>query len=145
MSLDHAGIAALLPHGGRMCLLARVIAWDAERIACAAWSHLDADNPLRRAGMLPVLCGLEYPLQAAALHGALRDGATVRAGYVARLREVTTHVERLDDPGLGELRAGAVLEGSGPNVAMYSLRLDALGAGRPLLRARVVVALGRDG
>ena len=145
MSLDHAGIAALLPHAGRMCLLSRVIAWDAEGIACAAWSHLEADNPLRRAGMLPALCGLEYPLQAAALHGALRDGAAGRAGYVARLREVTTHVKRLDDPALGELRAGAVLEGSGPDAVMYALRLDTLGAGRPLLRARVVVAFGRDG
>ncbi|WP_309246593.1 hypothetical protein [Ramlibacter montanisoli] len=44
-TLDHAAIAGLIPHAGRMCLLARVDAWDAQRIRCSATSHRESDNP----------------------------------------------------------------------------------------------------
>ena len=74
-------IMALIPHQGAMCLLDEAVLWTAERIVCRAVSHLDPANPLRRAGGLHALCGAEYALQAAALHGALlADGTPQPAG-----------------------------------------------------------------
>ena len=74
-------IATLIPHTGAMVLLDRVEAWDTDGILCRARSHLDDDNPLRRDGRLAACCGLEYALQAAALHGALiAGGVPQRAG-----------------------------------------------------------------
>ena len=99
--LDAAAIAGLIPHAGRMCLLDAAEEWDATRIACRAASHRLAGNPLRRGGMLPAICGVEYAAQAMALHGALTGSVegTPRAGYLASLREVQCHVARLDDRG----------------------------------------------
>ncbi len=99
--LDRAAIAARIPHGGRMCLLERVMHWDAENIRCIAVSHRDADNPLREAGGLPVWAAIEYAAQAAALHGALRDQHAAphgkpQGGVLAALRNVETHIEWLD-------------------------------------------------
>ncbi|MCY7388737.1 MAG: 3-hydroxylacyl-ACP dehydratase, partial [Burkholderiales bacterium] len=68
MQLDHAAIAARVPHTGRMCLLDRVLQWDAHAIRCSATSHRDPDNPLREAGGLAMLAGIEYAAQAAAVH-----------------------------------------------------------------------------
>ena len=125
-----------------MCLLDRVLAWNAHDIVCAARSHLDPDNPLRRVGRLAVLCGLEYALQAAALHGALRDGRPQPVGYVASLRAVTLHGDRLDDPALGELRVAAVLEQGDSGGLLYALRVDAE-SGAPLLAGRAAISLQR--
>lgn len=139
---DRAAIASLLPHAGRMCLLERVLSWDANAIACAAVSHLDPDHPLRRAGILPIWAGLEYPLQAAALHGALTDGAMPQApAAVAALRDVVAHVPRLDEPGFGTLRVSARREHGGPDGALYALCIAAAD-GRVLLEARATIAFG---
>ena len=98
--LDHAGIAALIPHGGRMCLLDRLLAWDPATIACSASGHRAADHPLRtRRGLLST-CTIEYAAQAMALHGALigqAAGAPATPGYLASARGVTLQVLRLDD------------------------------------------------
>ena len=89
MELDHAAIAARLPHTGRMCLLDRVLEWDADRIRCSAVSHRDADNPLREAAGLATLAGIEYAAQAAAVHGALLRGEMLpRSGVLAALKNV---------------------------------------------------------
>ena len=89
MELDHAAIAARLPHTGRMCLLDRVLQWDEHRIRCSAVSHRDADNPLREGGGLSTLVGIEYAAQAAAVHGALLRGDTLpRSGVLASLKNV---------------------------------------------------------
>jgi predicted hotdog family 3-hydroxylacyl-ACP dehydratase len=96
--LDHRAIAALVPHAGNMCLLDRAEHWDADRIRCTARSHADAANPLRRNGHLPAICGVEYALQAMALHGALTGGDEPQpAGFLASLRGVDLAVDRLDD------------------------------------------------
>ena len=88
--LNHAGIAARLPHAGRMCLLDRLQYWDARSIRCIAISHRDADNPLRETGGLATLAGIEYAAQAAALHGALiRDDLRPRNGVLAALKNVS--------------------------------------------------------
>lgn len=88
--LDRAGIAARLPHAGRMCLLDRVLHWDERSLRCAAISHRDVDNPLREATGLSTLAGIEYAAQAAAVHGALLHGTTIpRNGVLAALKNVT--------------------------------------------------------
>ena len=79
--LTRRHIMELIPHQGTMCLLDGVLAWSAEGITCAASSNLSPDNPLRRDGRLGAVCGIEYGLQAAALHAALmRDEAARSAG-----------------------------------------------------------------
>ncbi|MGH8822543.1 MAG: hotdog family protein [Rhodoferax sp.] len=101
--LQQAGIARRIPHQGRMCLLDAVTAWDDTRIVCRASSHRATDNPLRAQGRLGAACGVEFAAQAMAVHGALLaerelDGsaAAPRAGYLASVRSVNLHVQRLD-------------------------------------------------
>jgi predicted hotdog family 3-hydroxylacyl-ACP dehydratase len=97
--LDRAWIAERIPHGGAMCLLDEVVAWDDEGIRCVATSHRDPNNPLRLNGRLAAVCGIEYAAQAMAVHGAVLATGTKRrprAGFLASVRNVETHVERLD-------------------------------------------------
>lgn len=102
MLIDKAGIAGLLPHGGAMCLLDSVQGWDAVQIVCRATTHWLPHNPLRRDGRLHMLAGIEYAAQAMALHAALGVSGQVSApgraarGYLASLRSVAFHQERLD-------------------------------------------------
>ncbi len=134
-------IAALVPHHGAMVLLDRVESWDADGVLCRAISHRDAGNPLRRGGRIAAVCGVEYALQAAALHGALRDGGVAqRAGYVAALREVVLHVDWLDDPALGDLRVLAGLERQEAGGIVYRLEVQSA-SGTPLLSGRASIAL----
>jgi len=97
--LDRRWIATHIPHAGSMCLLDEVLKWDATRIECCSSTHRAADNPLRAHGRLGSACGIEYAAQAMALHGALVAGGTSAptAGYLAGVRAVVLHVERLDD------------------------------------------------
>ena len=133
-------LAMLVPHAGSMILLDRIEHWDATSILCRSRSHLQANNPLRRAGRLSAVCGVEYALQAAAAHGGLRAGAAQVAGYVAAIRAVRLHVDRLDDPALGELRVIATLEHEEAGGILYGLLIEAAD-GRVLLEGRASVAL----
>jgi predicted hotdog family 3-hydroxylacyl-ACP dehydratase len=91
-------IAKLVPHHGSMCLLDRVVSWDSQHIQCETERHTMTTNPLRRQGSLPAICGVEFALQAMALHGALiAEGSPQRAGFVSSLRDIEMKVERLDD------------------------------------------------
>ena len=96
--LDRAWIAAHIPHSGAMCLLDEVVRWDEETIECVATSHGDPLNPLRRHGRLGAVCGVEYAAQAMAVHGAVLgvQSGRPRAGFLASVRGVEMHVERLD-------------------------------------------------
>jgi predicted hotdog family 3-hydroxylacyl-ACP dehydratase len=96
--LDRAWIAERIPHSGSMCLLDGVAAWDDVRIRCMATSHRDPHNPLRANGRLAAVCGVEYAAQAMAAHGALLGAAQgrPRLGFLASVRGVEAHVERLD-------------------------------------------------
>jgi predicted hotdog family 3-hydroxylacyl-ACP dehydratase len=101
--LDRPGIARLIPHQGRMCLLDRVEAWDADSIRCQSGAHRDPANPLRRDGRLAALCMVEPGLQAMALHGALAAGGPQAQGFVTSLREVEItkrFVDHLPDDSL---------------------------------------------
>ncbi|MGI4800383.1 MAG: hydroxymyristoyl-ACP dehydratase [Janthinobacterium lividum] len=136
-------IAALIPHGGAMVLLDRVIRWDADSIVCAARSHLDPANPLREAGRLAGLCGVEYALQAAALHGALlASGQAQRAGYAASLRNIVLHADRLDDPALGELSVQSILASQEAFGMVYDFIVHSAAAA-PLIAGRFSIALPR--
>ena len=118
--LDHAAIAARIPHAGRMCLLDRVLHWDKSGIRCAALSHRDADNPLRDSGGLPVWAGIEYAAQAAAVHGALVDEyPPPRAVVLGALREVHATCEWLDQVDSELIVAATLLHGD-PAGAIYA-------------------------
>lgn len=105
-TLQHDDIARRIPHQGSMCLLDRVTAWDTSQISCEASSHRASSNPLRAHGRLGASCGIEYAAQAMAVHGALIAEVQANAGeashapqigYLASVRGVTLHAERLDD------------------------------------------------
>lgn len=141
MQLDQDWIAACIPHAGAMCLLERVLEWDAEKLRCMATSHSHPDNPLRSGGRLSAVCGIEYAAQATAVHGALlasgRDDAP-RSGFLASVRNVDFHVRRLDTLE-GALLVEAERVTGGGNDALYLFRLlsaenDLLVSGRLAVR-----------
>ena len=142
--LDRLRILALIPHQGAMCLLDSVARWGAGEILCHTRSHLDPGNPLRRAGRLDTGCGIEYGLQAAALHGVLLGGGVPQAfGFLAALRSVTLNVARLDDPILGLLQVTARLEGRSVAGLAYGFRLAAE-RGDCVLEGRGLIALPKS-
>jgi predicted hotdog family 3-hydroxylacyl-ACP dehydratase len=149
-TLQHDAIARRIPHQGSMCLLDRVTAWDSSQISCEASSHRADSNPLRAYGRLGASCGIEYAAQAMAVHGALiaeqasadktRHGPKI--GYLASVRGVTLHVERLDD--LSELLTIRAERLSGDDsTILYSFSLHAGPA--LLLSGRAVVVLNAAG
>ncbi len=123
-----------------MCLLDEVVAWNARTILCRSRTHLDPENPLRRAGVLGMVCGIEYGLQAAALHGALRGGANQPPGYLAGLRDVTIESGRLDDAALGTLEVAAMLELNERSGFIYDFRV-ASEPGDTLVEGRATIML----
>lgn len=93
--LDH-----LLPHAGNMRLLDSVQSWDVTGIRCSARSHHDRVNPLRNAGRLDAICGLEFAAQAMAVHAGLvraPEEAKPVIGYLGGVRDLELCVQRLDD------------------------------------------------
>ena len=96
-----APIETLLPHAGRMRLIDRVVSYDEQTIVCESDSHRAADHPLAEAGVLSIICGLEYGAQAMAIHGALlanggAPAARTRHGYLVAASDLRWTVERLD-------------------------------------------------
>lgn len=145
-SLGHAGIAARVPHAGSMCLLDRLLRWDATHIECRASSHRDAANPLRGAldaasVGLPAVAAIEYAAQAMALHGGLSApaGSIPRPGYIASVRNVASHVARLDDID-GELVVRAERLAGDASQVLYAFEV-ADDAGRLLVSGRAAVVL----
>jgi predicted hotdog family 3-hydroxylacyl-ACP dehydratase len=131
--IDAEQLRALLPHAGAMCLLESVTGWSADSITCGTCSHLWPHNPLRRGDSLAMVCGAEYGLQAAALHGALVEGGVRQpAGYLSGLSLDTLAAERLDDPSLGHLRVGARLELADRRGLIYAFTLWAESGARLL-------------
>lgn len=138
--LDHAAIAARIPHQGSMCLLDAVLAWDSGQIHCRASSHRQPDNPLRAAARLGAACGIEYAAQAMAVHGALLapEGAPPRPGYLASVRSVQLAVDRLDDLAQDLDIVAERLSGDEHNI-LYHFRVEH--AGNLLLSGRAAVML----
>jgi predicted hotdog family 3-hydroxylacyl-ACP dehydratase len=122
-------ICARIPHTGAMCLLAAVRHWDAATIRCTASSHRTTTNPLRSAGRLPAIAAVEYAAQAMAIHGALLGGdePAARSGYLAALRQIKLHVDRLD--GLtDDLDVEATRLDGDAHAFMYAFTVSAAGA-----------------
>ncbi|HUP97392.1 MAG TPA: 3-hydroxylacyl-ACP dehydratase [Usitatibacter sp.] len=138
--LDHAWLLTHLPHQGAMNLLESVLAWDATTLHARATNHAAPTHPLRRDGVLPAIAAVEYGAQAAAAHGALASGAASGDGMIASVRNVTTHVTRLDDVhGALDIRVEQLGGGAGGVVYRF-----AVSAGeRPLVQGRVAVAFSR--
>ena len=127
--IDRDAILSLIPHQGAMCLLDRIESWSADGIVAVSGSHLAAANPLRGDdGRLSMLCGAEYGLQAAAVHGALvGGGSAARRGHVAALRLSRISAPLLDDPAYGLLTIRAMLELNDPAGLIYGFALHAQG------------------
>ena len=140
MLIDKPGIARLIPHAGAMCLLDGVLSWDAAGIRCTTASHRSLDNPLRRNGQLSAMCGVEYAAQAMAIHGALTASGShsPRVGYLASLRAVTVHADRLDRLQ-GSLTVEAERLHGDADRAIYQFTLRH--ADRIVLSGRAAVAL----
>jgi predicted hotdog family 3-hydroxylacyl-ACP dehydratase len=132
-------ILELIPHQGTMCLLDSALSWSATDITCVTRSHLSPDNPLRRDGRLYPVSGIEYGLQAAALHGGLLDGMRQPAAYLAALRDVNIRIGRLDAPSLGMLCVRATQEICTPHGLIYRFAIAAE-TGTELLSGRAVLA-----
>jgi len=145
LTLD--GIAALIPHSGAMCLLARLDAWDLQHLVCAADNHRDADHPLRSRRGLLATCAIEYAAQAMALHGALIGQATsspASPGYLASARGVRLHVLRFDDlppldGGADELRVEATRQAGDARQILYAFTVHH--GNRLLAEGRAAVVL----
>lgn len=145
-----ARIECLVPQKGTMCLLDGVAAFSAEEISCRATSHLDPANPLIWNGRLGILCGCEYGMQAAALHGALdtlkkllpsdRRSFVPTRGRVASLRLTSVSVARLDDAAIGVLTVTARKRAATAGGAQYDFELAAED-GRVLLTGTGTIAL----
>jgi predicted hotdog family 3-hydroxylacyl-ACP dehydratase len=139
-TLDHAAIAARIPHRGAMCLLDRVEGWDGGAIRCRASSHRAPDNPLREPWGLPATAAIEYAAQAMAVHGALvgGDGGAPRVGYLASVRSVEFGVARLDTIA-GELEIRAERLNGDERSILYAFSVTA--AGTLLVSGRAAVVL----
>ena len=144
-TLDHAAIEARIPHRGPMCLLDRVVAWDATRIECVAVNHRDPRHPLRSASGLLASAAIEYAAQATAVHGALGAAAAgdhAAPGFLASARDVRLACWRLDDlPRADRDELVVVAERQAADAAriLYAFRVHH--DGRELASGRVAVVL----
>ena len=122
--LNHAWIAAHIPHQGSMCLLENVLEWNEQRIVCDALSHTDPLNPLRAADRLGAVTGVEYAAQAMAVHGALlaKSDAAPTQGYLTSVRGLSLHVDRLDDLA-GPLRVTAERLSGDARLILYQFHI----------------------
>jgi predicted hotdog family 3-hydroxylacyl-ACP dehydratase len=83
-----------------MCLLERIVEWNAYRIRLESTTHRSLDNPLRRDGRLRSLHLCEYGAQAMAVHGALlsrAEGAQAAPGMLVSLRGVQFTRDYIED------------------------------------------------
>lgn len=139
MRIEHQELCGLIPHDGLMCLLDSVEYWDEKRIVCHSGSHLRADNPLRSNDRLTAIHGVEYAAQAMAVHGGLlarQKGETSPGGFLAALRSVALHVDRLDtiDTPL-HIEAEELMRNGGNFIYQFQVQAD----GKPLLEGRLTV------
>ena len=149
MTLDRDWIESRIPHRGRMCLLDRVIDWDADHVRCAATSHCDPQNPLRAHGRLGAACGIEYAAQAMAVHGALMAGGELSMstgaatsprphGMLMSVRNVSIDAARLDDLA-GSLTIVAQRQSGASDAIGYTFEISS--EDKKLLSGRATVML----
>lgn len=142
MTVDRAAIQRLVPHAGAMCLLDHVTDWSEAHIECHACAPSLA-HPLARDGALPAAAACEYAAQAAAVHGALLDGAqTPRVGMLAKLTDVELHISEFPaGEGLVAVRAEVV-----SRLESGCLYAFAVASGRaPVASGRLIVSFSAAG
>lgn len=147
-SLDHAAIAARVPHHGRMCLLDSALRWDMASIECQVGDHRAADHPLRSRSGLLMCAAIEMAGQAMALHGALCAEAAApgdaapppRPGFLASVRQVAFGEGRLDERP-GPLRVWAERLAGDDRQVQYGFHVDDAD-GRSVALGRAAVFLG---
>jgi predicted hotdog family 3-hydroxylacyl-ACP dehydratase len=89
------------------------------------------------------VCGVEFAAQAMAIHGGLTqcDGGKPQAGYLASLREVTWHVDRLDTiPGDLVIEAERLMGDGQHEIYRFVVRCEQV----TLLAGRAAVVLGGE-
>ena len=146
-TLDHAGIEALIPHRGTMCLLDRLTSWDATRIECVAVNHRDPRHPLRSASGL--LASARDRVRGAGdgrctARSAPRPRASAPSpGFLASARDVRLACWRLDDlPPRRARRARRRRRAPGRRRRPAPLRVSRRAThGRELAAGRVAVVL----
>jgi predicted hotdog family 3-hydroxylacyl-ACP dehydratase len=97
--LDREAIAALIPHQGDMCLLDRVVDWNADHIILTTTTHRSPTNPLRLNNRLHAIHLCEYGAQAMAVHGGLAAqaaGRKAQPGFLVSLRDVALNIDFID-------------------------------------------------
>ena len=133
-------IKTLLPHTGRMVLLDDVTHFDPERIVCTTSQHRLADNPMRVAGRMPALSGIELAAQAMAVHGALRrtPPAALRAGRLLSVRDVVIGRRFIDD-----VESALVVECrmDGASADVFAYRFTVAAGGETVLSGRAAVLM----
>jgi predicted hotdog family 3-hydroxylacyl-ACP dehydratase len=143
--IGRTGLMALIPHQGEMCLLDRVVAWDAQSIHAASATHRSATNPLRRDGRLAALHLCEYGAQAMAVHGGLlaaAQGGRARPGLLVSLRAVELALDTLDECD-GELQVHAQVLHADATGWQYEFRIEHRGT--RLAQGRAAVMLQQEG
>jgi predicted hotdog family 3-hydroxylacyl-ACP dehydratase len=132
-------LRGLLPHGGAMCLLERIVTRDGRGMTLATRTHTSSANPLRHRGRLRALHLCEYGAQAMAVHGGLaarEAGRILAPGLLVSLREVVLsadYVETLE----GELLVEVERLEAGAAGLQYAFRVTHQGA--ELARGRAAV------
>jgi predicted hotdog family 3-hydroxylacyl-ACP dehydratase len=141
--VERAGILALVPHQGAMCLWDEVLDWDATTVHLRAHNHRDRAHPLRVHGQLRAVHLCEYGAQAMAVHGGLRaraSGGVAKPGLLVALRGIELHVARIDDlPGALDCCAEVLTDGQAG--WQYGFRISH--AGTMLAEGRAAVMLQR--
>jgi predicted hotdog family 3-hydroxylacyl-ACP dehydratase len=81
---------------------------------------------MRARGVLPTLCGIEYAAQAMAVHGGLTGAVHGKpsAGYLASVRDVGWHAERLDNAGVLVVEADLLSVNDLSVMYRFALRVD---------------------
>jgi predicted hotdog family 3-hydroxylacyl-ACP dehydratase len=143
MMIGPAEIATLIPHAAPMSLLAGILHWDGDSIRCVASSHRQPANPMRRAGRLHAVCGIEYASQAMAAHGMLAGGIArrPRSGYLVSVRELVCFAAYLDDLA-DDITIDAEKLSNDEIRVIYGFALGC--GGRALLRGRAAVLLDAE-
>lgn len=138
--IERAQILKLVPQQGAMCLLERILDWDAQRLTAQGSDPRAGAHPLRSHGRLGSAATLEYAAQAAAAHGALlgaravADDARARGtALLASGRELTVLGLALDTCTQALLVEVRRLHAEGGG-ALYEFEVS---AGAPLARGRL--------
>jgi predicted hotdog family 3-hydroxylacyl-ACP dehydratase len=140
LHLDRRWIQEHIPHQDGMCLLDEVLSWDATQAHCRSTTHRSPENPLRAYGRLGAASGIEYAAQTMAVHGALvasAAGVAAPPGFLASVRGVQLHCDRLDDVE-GDLVTAVKRLAGDESTALYEFSVSADEV--ELLRGRAAIA-----